>query len=81
MLDARPDALDDPGAFDPGRERQRLRIEAGAVIDVDEVEPDRVLAESDLAGAGLADLDRLPLQDLGAARLMDSDRVGQQPVL
>ena len=45
------------------------------MIDVDEVEAGGFLAEPDLAGAGLADLDLFPLQDLGPSGLMDSDRV------
>ena len=34
----------------------------------------------DLAGAGLADLDLFPLEDLGPAGLMDSDRVRHAPL-
>jgi hypothetical protein len=47
------------------------------VIDVDEVQARRVLAEAGLAGAGLADRDRLPLEDLGPSAFMDDDRVRQ----
>ena len=46
------------------------------MIDVDEVEAGGLLAKADLAGAGIADLDRFPLQRLGSAGLMDSDCVG-----
>src|SRR5688572_15389094 len=46
------------------------------MIDVDEVEARGVLADPDLAGAGIADLDLFPLQNLGAAGLMDSDGAG-----
>ena len=70
-----PTASTTPAPSTPGRERQRLRVEPGAVIDVDEVEARRLLAQPDLAGAGIADLDLFPLQDLGSAGLMDSDRV------
>ncbi len=46
------------------------------MIDIDEVEAGGFLAELDLTGSGLADLDLFPLQDVGTAGLMDSDRVG-----
>ena len=49
------------------------------MIDVDEVEPGGLLPKPDLAGPGLADLDRLPLQDIGPAGLMDPDRVRHAP--
>ena len=39
------------------------------MIDVDEVEAGGFLAKLDLAGAGIADLDFFPLQDVGLARL------------
>ena len=39
------------------------------MIDVDEVEAGGFLAEPDLAGAGLADLDLFPLEDFGPAGL------------
>jgi hypothetical protein len=45
------------------------------MIDVDEVEAGGFLAKADLAGAGLADLDFFPFQDLGTARTVDSDCV------
>jgi hypothetical protein len=40
----RTNRFDYSGAFDAGGERQRLRVQAGAVIDVDEVEARRFLA-------------------------------------
>ena len=45
------------------------------MIDVDEVQSSRLLADADLRGAGIADVDLVPLEDLGTAGLMDSDRV------
>ena len=45
------------------------------MIDVDEVEAGGFLADADLAGTGLADFDLLPLEDLGSARLMNSNGV------
>src|SRR5215470_14503106 len=52
--DARTDSVDDPRALDSRSEGQRLRIEANAMIDVDIIEPRRLLAEPNLARAGLA---------------------------
>jgi hypothetical protein len=45
------------------------------MIDVDEVEARRFLAEADLSGAGLSDLDFFPLEDFGPSNFMDSDCV------
>ena len=71
------DRGDDAGPFHARDEgKRRLWVEAGAVIDVDEVEPDRRLLDLDLAGAGLADLDLLPFEDFGPAIFMHPDRVG-----
>ena len=64
-----------PAPSTPGMNGSVLRIKAGAVIDVDEVEACGFLADADLPGTGLADLDLFPLEDLGSSRLMDSDRV------
>ncbi len=76
LLHLRPDRLDDSRAFASEHRRKRHRIEAGAEIDVDEVEADRGVADQHLARAGRADLDLLPAQDLGAAGLVDADRMG-----
>ena len=73
--DARANALDHTRALNSRSERQRLRIEAGAMIDVDEVEARRLLTQLDLTGAGLADLDLLPFEDLRPSGLMDSNGV------
>ena len=51
-------------------------IEPGALIGVDEVQADRVLADADLAGAGIADLDVLPDEHFGTAGLVESNRFG-----
>ena len=58
---------------DPRRERQRLRIETGAVIDVDEIQAGRLLLQLDLTRPRLPDPDFFPLKDLGSADLMDSN--------
>jgi hypothetical protein len=72
--DVRSDRFDQAGALHARGERQLLRVEPGAVIDVDEVEPGGFLLEPDLARAGLTDLDILPLEDLRPSGIMDSDR-------
>ena len=52
---------------------QRLRIQAGTEIAVDEVQADGGMADADLAGTGLADFDVDILHHLGAAGLADAD--------
>ena len=61
--DALPDGDHVARAFhaDDGRKR-RQRIEPRAIVDVDEIHADGALADQHLAGAGRADLDRLPDQ-------------------
>ncbi len=74
------DRFDLAGGFHAdGRRQRRQGIEAGAVVDVDEVQADGLLRQADLAGGGRADLDGFPGQDLGAAGLVDADRVRHQP--
>ena len=45
------------------------------------VEPDCGMSEPHLAFAGLADLDLLPLQDLGSAGLRKTDRLHHRRLL
>src|SRR5258705_11808151 len=71
--DTFPNRIDSPGAFDSRNERQLLRIQAGAVIDIDVIEPRGVLPQPDLARAGLADRDLIPYEDSGPARWMNLD--------
>ena len=49
------------------------RVQAGAVVHVDEIEPDGVVADADLAGAWLAHGHIDDLQFFGAAGLADLD--------
>src|SRR6185312_3222589 len=74
--DAVANRLDDPCAFDSRREGQVLLVEAGPMIDVDEVETRRFLANLELARSGFSNVDLLPLEDFGTAVLMDSECVG-----
>jgi hypothetical protein len=39
----------------PRRQRQRVGVQAGALVDVDEVQAAGLVADADLARAGLAD--------------------------
>ena len=48
--DAATERLDHTSRLDPERSRQRLRIEAGAMIGVDEVDPDRAVPHPRHAG-------------------------------
>jgi hypothetical protein len=50
-------------------------VEAGALIDVDEVHADGVLLQLDLAGARRPDVDRFIGQSLGSAVLVNSDGI------
>mmetsp|Transcript_885 Transcript_885/g.2059 ORF Transcript_885/g.2059 Transcript_885/m.2059 type:complete len:345 (-) Transcript_885:1610-2644(-) len=73
VADALAHRLDDARPFHAQAGRQRQRIGAVAVIDVDVVQPAGVVADADLARAGLAHLDVHPLQLLRAARGLDDD--------
>ena len=74
--DAGADRFDDADGVAAEPVRQRHRIAAGAEVDVDEVDGDVAVAHARLAGAGLADVDRLELEHLGAAGLAESNRLG-----
>jgi hypothetical protein len=45
------------------------------VIDIDEIEADRLLAKLHLAGSGIAKVDLLPLEDFGPTGFMNSNGV------
>ena len=76
-----PDPGHDAGAFEPRCERERVRVEARAVIDVDEVQARRLHPDQELAGSrdGLGEIDQP--EDLGATVLFDSDRFHGNPLL
>src|SRR5439155_7552055 len=57
-------------------QRQLVRIQAGAVVDVDVVDTAGRMADAHLAGTGLADLDIDELHHLGAAEFADLDGTG-----
>ncbi|GJE43567.1 hypothetical protein AEGHOMDF_2746 [Methylobacterium soli] len=65
-----------------GREGQLGRlVGAGAEVDVDEVHPDRALAHPDLAGARLGARNLRVGHHLGAAILLNSDRLRHRELL
>ena len=66
--------LHDAGAFqtqDGGQRRQR--IESGAVIHVNEIEPNRLLVKPDLPGPRRSGINIFPAHDGGASGCMNSD--------
>jgi hypothetical protein len=66
---AHADLLNDAGRLDAHASRERERIEAGPVVDVDVVHSDRGLANADLACAGRRNGDVLEPEDLRSAGL------------
>ena len=73
--DAGADFLDHAGRLAAETARQLARINAGAIVDVDEVQSDRGVANPRLARTGLAELDLLPDQNLGTTGLVKADRM------
>src|ERR1700735_293004 len=73
-LDRRTDLDHLARAFGPRRERRLgRRVETAAMIDVDEVDADRVLAQPDLTLARRRQLDLLKAHDFRAAGLIYAD--------
>src|SRR5262249_31601807 len=73
-----PDRLDGSGTFETRNKGKRLRVVARAVINIDVVETRRCLAQAHLTRPGLTDLDRCPVQNLGAASLPNLNRIRHQ---
>src|ERR1019366_881577 len=65
-----------PAGLAPGYFRQRPRIQAAAVIDVDEVDADRRMAQLHFATRRRRELLALPLEHLGTAVLVEDYGVG-----
>ena len=72
-------SIDGSLAAEPAR--QLHRIDAGAVIDVDEVEAHRSMADARLARTGLADLNFLPDQNFGTAGLVVANGMRHEGLL
>jgi hypothetical protein len=56
--------------------RQRGGVVAGAEIGVGEVQADGGVADADLAGSGIADLDLTVVKDLGSTKLRKANGLG-----
>src|SRR6185503_9278387 len=65
---------DHPRALEPEAIGQRILVEAGALIDVDEVDPGRLDPDESLAVGGLGGGHLLELHGFGTAELVDADR-------
>jgi len=74
-IDAVADRHDLTGALGTGDERQRHRVQAGAVVDVDVVDADATEADEHLTGPRLRVGHVLEREHLGTAGLMDTDRL------
>jgi len=68
-----PQRLDDAGGLEPDARGKLHRVEPGAVVDVDEVEPDRALPHQRLGAGGPGHVHFLPAQHVGAAVLVHPD--------
>ncbi len=73
VRDAGADRFDDPGALGAEHRGQRDRVQPAAVIAVDEVDADRLVADAHLARTGIADLDVGELQHVGTTGAIDLD--------
>jgi hypothetical protein len=73
----RSDGDDRAGPFAAGDKGKVGRlVEADAVINVDEIQPDRLMPDAGLARPGIADFDIFPLQDFRTAMFVDDDCFG-----
>ena len=59
-------------------QRQGVRVDALALVDVDEVEPHGALPYADLSGAGWREGDVLDRQDVGSPEGVNADRLGHE---
>jgi hypothetical protein len=75
VCDAGAHHVDDARAFCPENARQRNWIEPVAMVGVDEVDAARTMANADLAGFRLGDVDLDDVQHVGPTRSVDLDRV------
>src|SRR5688572_3710856 len=73
IADPLADRLHHAGALVAGDLRQLHRVQTRALVDVDEIDPDRGMADAGLPGAGVTDLDVVVLHDLGTTLLVEAD--------
>ena len=76
LADPGADRRHHPGAFEADARLQRQRVEAGAMVDVDEIEPDCMLLDGRLAGGRRRNGKLLPDEDFRAAVLVHANCVG-----
>ena len=69
------DRFDDASTFHAERQRQRHRVEPGAMVSIDEIEPGRGGAHPNFAGRGLSNLDFFPAHDFGTAGFVHANCV------
>ena len=74
--DAGADGLNDAGAFHAQGQRHGEGVQASALVNVNEVQADRVVADADLAGAGVAHGHVHEFELFRAAGLVDADGLG-----
>ena len=67
------DGLDHTGALEPEPVRQRTAVQARAVVDIDVVEPDRVLPDTHFIRTGVSDVDFGVFEYVGSAMGADDD--------
>ena len=72
-----PERNDDAGRLASWRFGQRPRIQAAAIIDIDEIDADRGVAQLHFPAPWRRQALRLPLQHFGPAVLTKHDGVGQ----
>jgi hypothetical protein len=72
VRDAFAHRLDDARGFHAELQRHGQLVQAGSLVGVDEIQTDRLVADADLAGAGIAHRHLDDLELLGAAVLVDA---------
>ena len=78
--DARPDRDDFAGRFIAGDERQPRRlVQTGAVIDVDEIQADSVLADTDFARSRRRQIDSFVDQGFRTSHLVHAHSLDHLP--
>jgi hypothetical protein len=77
VRDALAHRLDHARGFHAQLQRHLERIEPAALVGVDEVQAHGLVADADLAGAGVADFHVDDLQFFGAAMAVDTDSFAQ----
>ncbi|KAG1242660.1 hypothetical protein G6F65_022902 [Rhizopus arrhizus] len=73
MLDVCAHGGDHAGGFKAQAVRQRMRIQARAEIDIDEIQAGGVLFDRDFIGGGRQDFHLDQLQDFGTTVLLDTN--------